>query len=770
MNGNTFKYSIIATLIAFAVSSGAKSQRNTLSGKVSEAGNNTPLAGVSVYVSDLKTGTITDINGNYELRLPRGRYIVKYSFVGYEPAERSADLTGTIPVIDVTLKSDNKLEAVVVSAAGYDNVKSAAMGVEKMNIVEIKKVPALMGEVDIIKVVQLLPGVQPAAEGGSGFSVRGSPLDQNLIMLDNTVIYNASHIMGFFSVFNNDAVSNLDLYKGDLPLKYGGRLASVLDITTIDNNPQKFAGTGGIGIISSRLMMEAPVGKKTNVMVSGRRSYADLFLKLSGDEALRNSTMYFYDLNAKITCKIGDKDKIVLSGYYGTDRFKTDVMGLDYGNGTATLIWSRLYNEKLSSKVNLNLTGYDYLIGSDAEGMTIDWKSKIFDLQLRADANYAPNKNNTLSFGLSSTYHRFSPGEVSGSDFLSYVIPDNYSIESSIYLANEQKIGESTRLKYGLRLTLFQNIGPGATYEYDDDRVIETTEYESGKIYNTYQTFEPRISGVFVLNRSSSIKAGYARNVQFIQLANNSAAGSPMNIWFSAGPKIKPQTVDNFSAGYFRNFRNNTIEFSVEAYCKSLDNVIDFKDHAQLILNKYLDREILIGQGKAYGIEFMLRKNDGRLTGFANYTLSRSERTIEGINDGKTYPAPYDKPHVINLSASYEISRKWSVSSNWIFATGNPTTYPVGRIEVDGEYLPLYSGRNEDRRPNYHRLDLSLNFVPNPHGKKRVKSEWNLSIYNAYARKNAWNINLRHDDAGKPYAEMIYLFGIVPSITYNFKF
>ncbi len=653
----------------------------------------------------------------------------------------------------VTLKDTISLQEIIISGKKSDeNVSRVDMGVERLNITTIKRIPALMGEVDIIKAIQLLPGVQAASEGSSGFSVRGGSPDQNLILLDNTMIYNPSHMMGFFSIFNNDVISGLELYKGDIPVKHGGRLSSLLDVQTKENMPECFSGSGGLGLISSRLMLEGPIGKNTSWLISGRRSYADLFLKLSNDESINSAILYFYDLNTKISHRFSNRDRLSLNLYYGKDAFGADLGDFKYGNGAVSLTWSHIFSEKLYGKFSLNATTYDYSMGSHTEGLKMSWDADMLNLMARADFSQPLNDLFNLNYGLTSTWHQINPGIVVSPMMLNdYDVENTYALENSFYLSNEQKITDALTVKYGLRWTIFQNVN-------------------SGGIYHTYNTFDPRAGLVYKLNDNSSVKVNYAHNTQFMQLANNSASGSPLDIWFSASPNVKPQQVDMFSAGYFRNFKDNLFETSAEIYYKNLKNVIDFAEHAELLLNPNLEEEIRTGKGRAYGLELMLRKNTGRLTGFVNYTLSRSERTIPEVNNGKTYLAPYDKTHVFNIVTNYEISPKINVSANWVFATGNPTTYPTGRMEIEGQYFPIYSGRNEYRMPNYHRLDFSLNYIPNPTSKKKWKSEWNFSLYNAYGQKNPWLIYYKQTEGNPPEAEMLYLFSVVPSITYNFKF
>ncbi len=741
----------------------------TISGLVLDKAGE-PIIGANVVVKGTIKGAVTDLSGAFKIAAD-SKAILEVTYIGYLKCEIPVENKKNLKIV-LTEDSRNLDEVVVTAKTVDENVASVTMGVEKLSIGQIRKMPSLMGEVDIIKAIQLLPGVQTSGEGGSGFSVRGGSPDQNLILLDNTTVYNASHLMGFFSVFNNDVINDLELYKGDLPLKYGGRLSSLLDIKTIDKMPEKIIGSGGIGLISSRLMLQGPIEEKTSWLIGGRRSYADMFLKLSSDEDLKDLTLYFFDLNAKLTHRFSNKDILSLNSYYGQDKFGSDIFGFNYGNLATSLTWGHTFTDKMYSKFSLNLSNYSYNIQTDIDGATMDWKSRINDLMFRADFTNLINENHSLSYGLSVTHHNFTPGTVKTPEYGSYNVPHSYALESALYASNEHKITDRFTLKYGVRWTLFQNLGKATVYKYDSNhQVSDSTFYRSNDIYNTYNTIEPRFGAVYKLTDNSSIKANYTHNTQFIQLANSSSSGSPLDVWFLAGPNVKPQKVDMGSVGYFRNLNDNMFETSVELYYKSLTNVIDFADHADLILNEHLEGETRIGKGKAYGAEFMVRKNSGKLTGFVNYTLSRTDRTISGINNGKTYLSPYDKPHTLNIVLNYELSAKVSLSTTWVYSTGTPTTYPTGRFGVGDEYLPIYSGRNEFRKPDYHRLDLSCTYNPNPKSTKRYKSEWNVSIYNAYSRKNSYMITFDQDDiTGIPFAESTYLFGFVPSITYNFKF
>jgi hypothetical protein len=727
-------------------------QTYTVRGIVSDTYSGEPLQGASVSVVETSKGVFTSPKGEYAISLTEGNYTLRFSYVGYKMKETKIHLKSA-QTLNMKMTSDNVLQEVVVSALkDDDNVTRPTMGMERLSMKEIRLLPAVMGEVDVLKAIQLLPGVQSVSESSNGFSVRGGSPDQNLIVLDNTTVYNPSHLMGFFSAFNNDVVSGVELYKGHFPARHGGRLSSLLEVKTLEDVPNKTTGTGGIGLISSRLMVEGPLGEKTSWVVAGRRTYADVFLIFANDKDLRNATLYFYDLNGKLTHRFSEKDKLELNIYNGLDKMGVPIGSFDYGNTAVSLTENHVFSEKFFAKFSVHLTNYKYALASDMNGMDVSWKSGIRDWSIRADFHRPVNALWDLSYGVTGIYHSFNPGKISmkGLGLADYVINGSDALESGAYLSNEQIFTDNFSVKYGLRFSTFHNIGD---------------------INHTYTALEPSLGAVYKLTNQSSVKANYSHNTQYMQLANNSASGSPLDVWFSAGPDIRPQKVDLYSVGYFRNFNDNNYEASVELYYKDLNHVIDFREHSDLLMNRNLEEEVRVGTGKAYGIEWMLRKNVGRLTGFANYTLSRSERTIPEVNQGKTYLAPYDKTHVVNIVATYNFSKKVNLSAIWAYTTGMPTTYPTGRFQIGEEYFPVYSGRNEYRRPHYDRMDVSLNYIPNPDSKKKWKGEWNLSFYNVYNRKNPWTIVYQqNDDTGIPYSEMMYLFGIVPSITYNFKF
>jgi hypothetical protein len=630
------------------------------------------------------------------------------------------------------------------------------------------------------------------SEGGSGFSVRGGAPDQNLILLDESPVYNAAHALGFFSVFNNDAIKDVAIYKGDIPIQHGGRLSSLLDVHMKDGNLKRFEATGGIGLLASRLTLEGPIIKnKTSFLVAGRRTYFDIFLPMSNNDMAKNVKLYFYDLNGKIVHQFSEKSRLYISVYNGLDIFGTrlgEYMQFDYGNTTFTTRWNYLFSQKLFSNLTMLYSKYNYTMGAELGGASFTWLSDLRDLGGKLDFTYFPDANNTVRFGAASTYHAYSPGFVDfhiGGDFGMLFedttgvggqmeMPDNYALANAIYLGNDQNLNERISLKYGVRLSSFSNIGSDkdTVYYYDNDfNVIDKIAYPKGEIFNTHWGFEPRIGVTFLIDDATSIKANYSRTVQYVQLAQTSTGGNPLDMWFPANPNMKPQKADMYATGVFRNFQNNKWETSLEFYYKDIFNCIDFKDFSNVMLNPQLYGEIRQGRGKAYGMEVMLKRPSGTINGWMSYTLSRSERTIAAINNGKTYLAPFDRTHNFSIVANYQLSERHSFSANWVFYTGNAVTFPIGRAVINGLSLPVYGDRNSSRMPNYHRLDVSYTIKSKPNPNRRWDYDWNFGVFNAYGRKNPWIINVREERGGdRRYAEMTYLFGIIPSVTFNFKF
>ena len=762
---------------AFAI---LPADRISLDGNIKDEANGEALIGVTITIKELKRGTVTNTYGFYSISVPKGNYTVEVSYVGYETISKKIALNKPVK-LDLDLKTAaNEIKEVIVSTQRKDaNVTLNRMSAQQVSISTIRRMPALLGEVDLLKAVQLLPGVVSAGEGTSSFSVRGGGIDQNLIVLDEATIYNASHMMGFFSVFNNDAIKNMTLYKGDIPASYDGRLSSLLDIQMRDGNSKKFSGSGGIGLISSRLTLEGPIGSdKTSFIVSARRTYADLFMKLSSNEDINTNQLYFYDFNAKINHRIDDNNRIFLSGYLGQDLFKNKDVGFSFGNAALTGRWNHLFSPKLFSNYSLNYSRYNYgLKSSMSNESNFDWKYNMRDVSLKADFSYFMTPENTLKFGYNAILHNLNPGTVKSTGgatrFDDYLLPDINAFEHALYISDEYQVSKRFAVKAGLRLTAFSSIGSGTVYNYDNNYVaIDSTVYKSGEVIKTFYRLSPRVGVTYLLDNHSSVKANYARTNQFLQMASNSTAGTPLDLWFTAGKNIEPQICNQYAVGYFRNFRNNELEASVEMFYKDMQNTVDFRDHAQLLLNRKLDGELRFGRSRSYGAEFQIQKNQGKLTGWISYTYSRAEHTIQGINNNETYLAPYDRPNTVYVVANYELSNRISFGANFVYATGLPVTYPIARMEFGDAILPVYSKRNEYRMPDYHRLDVSLTWKPKAKKQHAWSGEWNFSVYNVYGHKNAWAINFVNDPdtAFKTKAEMTYLFTFVPSITYNFKF
>ena len=770
---------ILAGFFILTSSLSAQNKKYAISGYITDASNGESLIGATFYVPEQKTGVTANAYGFYSISLPQGKYKASISFVGFTTKEVEINLTSDQKVNILLEPSSNEIEEVVISSQRKNvNVSAPEMSVERLSMTTIKRIPALMGEVDVIKAIQLLPGVQATSEGSSGFSVRGGGYDQNLILLDEATVYSASHLMGFFSVFNNDAIKDVKLYKGDIPATFGGRLSSLMDIRTKDGNNQKHSVTGGIGTISSRLTLEGPiVSDRATYLVSARRTYADLFLKLASDPDLKKSTLYFYDMNAKVNYRINHNNRIYLAGYLGRDKFANKFAGMDFGNKTLTLRWNHIFSSRLFSNFTLIGSTYDYYLKSSiSDQLSEELKSQLKDYGFKADLSYQLNPKNQLKFGYNFTHHTINPGEGGGvgdNSIISRVtLPKEYAMEHAVYLSNETKLGEKLTLKYGLRYSLLQNVSNGEEMNYlEDYQPKEMRIYTKGEVYNNQWQLEPRAGAMYQFNRENSVKASYSRTAQYIQLASNSTAGSPLDIWFLASQNVKPQLCDQFALGYFRNFANDMYEASIEFYYKDMRNVVDFKDHAELMINKNLEQELRFGKGESYGMEVMLRKNEGRLNGWISYTYSASTRQIDDINDGNWYRSPYDKPNNISVVLNYELSRKWVISANWVYASGMPATFPTGRYQVENNYVPIYSGRNEYRYPDYHRLDLSATWDLSKPGKK-FHHELNFSLYNAYGRKNPWTILFMQEDdqPDTSYSEMVYLFSFVPSVTWNFNF
>ncbi len=744
--------------------------------------NKEVLSGVTVLVESLNVGTSTDKNGFYELFLPQGSYTIRFSFVGYISETKTINVTNSFNELNISLKIDNKmLDAVVVSSTRKDaNVTELKMSVQTIDMVRIRKIPSLMGEIDVIKSIQLLPGVHAASEGSSGFSVRGGSPDQNLILLDDVPVYNASHFLGFFSVFNNDVIKDATLYKGDIPAMYDSRLSSVLDIKTLDEIPYKFNMQGGIGALTSRLTLNIPFNKgKSAILMGGRITYGGV-LACNLIKNLRGNSMYFYDFNAKIMHTLNENNRLFVSTYLGDDILGMDsLMSMTYGNKNVTARWNHIFNDKLTSNLSVFYTNYRYKIGVEMDPYEFTITAGIEDVSAKYDFTYLMNENITSRFGVSSTFHQYGQGKLDDKTgvigMYMGVDPSNEvvrkALEHSVYFSNNHKLGPLFSIRYGLRLSLFQNIGKETLFLFDENyNCYDQINYASGDIFNTEANLEPRLAAMYQIDEFSSIKASYLRTVQYAQVATNATGGIPFDLWFPSSPNIKPQKCDQFALGYFRNFRNNEIETSVELFYKNIHNVIDFADDAFFIGNLYVDGEVRAGKGRAYGAEFLARKNFGKLSGWISYTYSRSKRTVKDINFGEEYVSHYDRPHNVSIVLNYELTKRFDVSATWVYNTGQPVTYPYGKYTVDGVTYSIYNGeRNKSRYPDYHRLDLSATLKCKDRH-KNWKGEWNLSVYNAYGRKNTWAVIFLPDGENNIQTQQISLFSFIPSISYNFKF
>jgi len=752
----------------------------TIDGQIRDKTSGELLAGATVFVKELSDGAVSNAYGFYSISMKPGVYHLRFSYVGYQSLNCEVHLKADTNLSVSLSRVANQLQEVQVTGQSkIENIIRSQTSVHELQMSRIEKIPAFMGEVDLIKALALLPGVKSVAEGSSGMSVRGGGADQNLILLDGATVYNSGHLMGFFSVFNSDAVKSVKLFKGDLPPAYGGRLSSLVEVRMKEGNQQHFHVRGGIGIIASRLMLEGPVKKgKSSFMISGRRTYADLFLRLSKDEQLNSNRLYFYDLNTKFNFNINQNNHLFISGYFGKDVFKNNFFNTNWGNATGSLRWNHLFNRKLFANFSWIVNRFNYNLGlPKSNPRSFVWQSSLTDLKWKAHFDWYLNPSNRLNFGLSVIHHDFFPGKITGTGeqavINEYRLPNKGALETAIYVGNKQNLTRHLRLNYGLRFSVFANLKPETLYHSDaNHQVTDSVVYLKNGIYHVYWAWEPRLGAVFQIDSSSSVKLSYARNVQYIQKAQNSTGGNPLDIWFPANPNVKPQKSDQLAAGYYRNFHRNQFETSLEIYYKWIRNAIDFKDHADLLLNKYLDGELRTGKAYSYGVEIMVKKKQGLVTGWLSYTYSRSMRQIEEINQGQPYPAPYDKPHDLSVVLNFDPTRQLSLGLTWVYMTGQAVTFPEARFEYGGTIIPVYSSRNAHRLPDYHRLDFSCNWKFKVKKGRKFRQSINLSIYNLYNRKNAWVVNFENDPEipNATYAEKTYLFGILPTLTYNFNF
>lgn len=749
----------------------------TLSGIIKSANSGETLIAATVRVLDSKLATQSNEYGFYSLSLPKGSYTIQVSAVGAKSQQVQIHLDQN-KSLTLSLEDDqNELETVTItSSAAKRNIDNPQMGMERLSIAETKNVPVLLGERDVIKTLQLLPGIKTSGEGSGGFFVRGGSSDQNMILLDEAPVYNAAHLLGFFSTFNSDAIKNVTLYKTGMPAQYGGALSSVLDVKMNDGNNQKFGVSGGVGLIAARINVEGPIQKdKSSFLISARRTYADMFLKISPDSATKNSSLYFYDVNAKLNYYLGEKDRLFISGYFGKDVINGDQLsGINWGNATSTLRWNHIFNNKLFSNTSVIFSNYNYKIRSNSDENTLTLFSQIRDWNLKEDLQWYVNDKNTLSFGLNSIYHTIKPGEVratGNSGLISQKLQSRFSLENALYASNTWKASDALNITYGLRLSAFSILGEGEYFDVDGTgNVTGTRSYKRGEVVKTYVNLEPRLAVSIQLSESSAIKTSYVRNAQNLHLIANSNSSSPTDRWVASTNIIKPERSNQVSLGYYKNLGGNAYEVTVETYYKSMDNQIDYRNGANIFTNRPIETQLLYGKGRAYGAEFLLKKKTGRLTGWLAYTISKTERKIDGINDGEWYDARQDRTHDISLVSMYQLTKKWSLSANWVLSTGNAVTLPNGKYTMLGHSYFNYSKRNADRMPSYHRLDIGATRLLKQ--TKKFSSELNISLYNAYGRENAYRITFRDKETDPNRTEAIRttLFRFVPSVSYNFKF
>lgn len=749
----------------------------TISGNVTDAETGEDLIGATIYVTQTGKGTITNAYGFYSLTLSAGYYEITVNYLGYKPLSQTIELNAS-QKINFNLKPETT-EIAQIDVTGEkknSNLAKPDMGMEKLQIATIKSIPALFGEADVIKSIQFLPGVGSSGEGFIGYNVRGGGTGQNMMMLDEATVYNAAHLLGFFSVFNNDALKDVKFYKGGIPAEFGGRLSSLLDVRMKEGSTQKFGVDGGIGLLSSRLTIDGPIIKdRCSFIVSGRRSYMDLFFPMFKSQIPKDSKLFFYDMNAKVNYKVNDNNRLFLSGYFGRDvmRLATAYL-MEYGNRTVTARYNHLFSDRLFSNLSLIYSHFDYVLGAD----NTKWQSEIRDWSAKSDISFFANPYNTIKGGGIFTYHKFTPYAVIASskspNYMKSVTTHNRSYEYAFYLSHEAKIGGRLDIDYGLRFSVMQNIGKADVPVFDDEyNCIDTIHYNKG-VYKTYNGLEPRISINFRVDDQSSIKANFQQTYQYVHLASTTMSPLPIDTWFSSNPNVKPERCRMASIGYFRNFADDTYELSAETYYKRLYDVVDFKDHADVFVSEDIASQIRTGKGYSYGIELMLKKQEGRFTGWLSYTYSRTYSKIETINDNDYYPSNYDKPHDFSAVINYDVLPRLHLSLNWVYTTGVPRTLPTGRFEYNGMIAPIYTERNAKRLPDFHRLDFSATYdfkTVERKGKPWLEQNLNFSIYNLYNRHNASCIMFEQDE-NEPImkAEKLYMFGIFPSVTYNFKF
>ena len=768
---------ILVSILLFLHFESFSQKKNTVSGTVRNKATGESIIGATVKVVNSNGAVTSNDYGFFSLTLPAGSYLLEISNVGFTTLQKPIELASNVSE-DIFLEEQSRmLDAVVIKTTGSGrSVTGAQMGVERLTAKDMKFIPQLLGERDPLKAIQLLPGIKSSGEGSSGFYVRGGAADQNLILLDEAPVYNASHLLGFFSTFNSDAIKDVTVYKGGMPAQYGGRLSSVVDIRMNDGNNQDYHVSGGLGLISSKLNIEGPVQKdKSSFLLSGRSTYVDIFLKLSPDSTVNRNKLGFYDLNAKMNYILGKKDQLFISGYFGNDHLNAgESFGLRWGNSTGTIRWNHIYNNKVFANTSLIFSNYDYEINLNISSNNINIFSQIRDWNLKEELQWNANANHKLKIGVNSIYHTIKPGDVTSSltsSINSIKFQRRYSWENAFYFSDNWKVSDKVNVTYGARLSAFSILGKGDFYNlYNSGIIKDTIRVSDGQIFKTYLNVEPRLAASYLLNSSSSLKISYVRNTQNLHLISNSTSARPTDRWVASTNNIKPEISDLFSLGYYKDLPGNKYEFTVETYYKSMQHQIDYRDGADITDANALETQLLYGLGRAYGAEFLFRKKTGKFTGWVSYTISKTEKKINGINNNKWYNARQDRVHDIAVVGIYQLNKKWTLSANWIFYTGDAVSFPAGKYTISNVPYFYYTERNGYRMPNYHRLDIGATKILK--SGKRFSSELAFSLYNAYGRENAYIITFQSnkENTSKTEAVQTSLFKFIPSISYNFKF
>ncbi len=786
---NSTRFSVLLLTLLMLPAFAFAQKRITLSGYIRDSRSHEALISATVYIQGINAGTQTNAYGFYSVSAPAGRYEVTYSYVGYATASDSLDLNES-KTFNADLNSQSALQEIEVkSTRRADNVKGTEMGTISLSIDKIKQLPVIFGETDILKTLQLMPGVQSAGEGNSGFYVRGGGPDQNLILLDDAVVYNTGHLFGFFSVFNSDALKNVTLIKGSMPANYGGRLSSVVDVSMKEGNMKEYHADGGIGLIASRLTLEGPIKKeKGSFMLSGRRTYIDVLLKpLANGGSFSGSGYYFYDANLKANYKFSDKDRVYLSGYFGRDKFTFNSSNqsfkakIPWGNSTATLRYNHLFTDRLFLNTTLVYNDYKFSFEGEQNNFAIKLSSGIRDLNAKTDLDYFTTSNHHIKAGVAYTWHTFTPNQISGHSDSTVFEPDNalikYAHEVSAYVLDEFDPTPWLKVNAGLRYSWFGQVGPYTRYTFGaNEQKTDSLMYTGGKLVQGYGGFEPRLNMRFALSKSSSIKASIVKSYQYIHLVSNNGSTLPTDIWVPSTYLVKPQNCWQYSVGYFRNWMDDMLETSVEVYYKDLKNQVEYREGYTPTSLRDAELDFTFGSGKAYGAEFFINKTKGKFTGWIGYTLAWTYRYFDHLNNGNRFPAKYDRRHDLSIVGSYEYSKKWTFSAVFVFGSGNAITLPTNYYFIDGQLVQQYGELNGYRIFPYHRLDIAAVYKPRPKRPRRWQGSWAFSIYNVYSRQNPYFLYVNVD--GSPSStqganvsvKQVSIFPILPSITYNFRF